>query len=399
MAIKSKKTSDSASQAFLYQTIYRELRQQILDGKILPGERLPAERDLLSNYGVSRATVRQALSLLEEEGLVRRKRCSGCYVLPLSQHSSQNSVTLHMGIVNALDNSISRVQLRFAHRVKELTRGRLIIEIHPKSSLGTVPQQLNMVKKSKLDMFSGDQSYLELFDRRWVACNLPFLYQNISQLQHYSQSAEHQDLNSQLIDQHRVRKIGPSWPRPPHLLMADRPCYTLDDFKKLKILSIDTETMKIFCAVLGAQQVPGIPSHCFDEYYDQGKVNSLQESRLMVGSKAFHKKLPFLLLTDHIYSQTIVLISQKSYSKLRFDLRDAMLQASEEISQSYYRECQEDWTMARDLLLKDGCHLIRSNIDRFRQRTIAWVEEHYASEPQLISLSRQIAEMAGGNSN
>jgi len=47
-----------------------ELRRQILGGAVAPGASLPAERDLVTQTGLSRGSVREALRILEAEGLV-----------------------------------------------------------------------------------------------------------------------------------------------------------------------------------------------------------------------------------------------------------------------------------------------------------------------------------------
>ncbi len=57
-----------------------ELRESILRGDFRNGERLPAERSLADTHGLARGTVREALRLLEQGGLIARRRGSGSYV-------------------------------------------------------------------------------------------------------------------------------------------------------------------------------------------------------------------------------------------------------------------------------------------------------------------------------
>lgn len=56
------------------------LRQQILGGCYHAGDKLTSENQLSQQYGLSRQTVRQALAVLEQEGLLLRQRGSGTYV-------------------------------------------------------------------------------------------------------------------------------------------------------------------------------------------------------------------------------------------------------------------------------------------------------------------------------
>jgi DNA-binding FadR family transcriptional regulator len=57
------------------------LRQRIAAGVWLPGQRLPAERQLAVEFGVSRNTLRSTLSRLEGLGVVAIRKGSGCYLL------------------------------------------------------------------------------------------------------------------------------------------------------------------------------------------------------------------------------------------------------------------------------------------------------------------------------
>ena len=64
----------------LYRTIADQLRRLIEAGEYVPGARLPPERDLAVQFGVSRPSVREALIALEVEGLVEVRVGSGIYV-------------------------------------------------------------------------------------------------------------------------------------------------------------------------------------------------------------------------------------------------------------------------------------------------------------------------------
>lgn len=63
-----------------YQTVAESLRRDIATGMYGDGDALPTEAELKDQFGVSRQTVRQAISLLENDGLVLRRRGSGTYV-------------------------------------------------------------------------------------------------------------------------------------------------------------------------------------------------------------------------------------------------------------------------------------------------------------------------------
>lgn len=56
------------------------MRGEIVHLRSIGENRLPTEKELTESYGVSRQTVRNALNLLEEEGLIERRQGSGSYI-------------------------------------------------------------------------------------------------------------------------------------------------------------------------------------------------------------------------------------------------------------------------------------------------------------------------------
>jgi GntR family transcriptional regulator len=63
-----------------YHKVYNILREQILEKKLSDGEKIPPERVLCDTYGVSRITIRQALKMLQDQGLLERLPGKGTFV-------------------------------------------------------------------------------------------------------------------------------------------------------------------------------------------------------------------------------------------------------------------------------------------------------------------------------
>ncbi|MGP9724327.1 GntR family transcriptional regulator [Corynebacterium sp. AOP40-9SA-29] len=71
---------DRQSEVPYYQQLSVILQARISDGVLAQGDRLPSENDLCTEFGLSRATVRQSLRHLQSQGLVRRVPKRGVFV-------------------------------------------------------------------------------------------------------------------------------------------------------------------------------------------------------------------------------------------------------------------------------------------------------------------------------
>ena len=63
--------------------VFDQIKSAIETGKLRPGEKLPAERELMSQLGVSRVPIREALKLLANMGLIETRQGGGSYVRSL----------------------------------------------------------------------------------------------------------------------------------------------------------------------------------------------------------------------------------------------------------------------------------------------------------------------------
>lgn len=85
----------------VYIQIHNELRKSIEDGKWKVGSKIPAERELATQFGVSRMTLRQAIQTLVDEGVLERRVGSGTFVASSKVQEKMAGVTSFTDLMQA----------------------------------------------------------------------------------------------------------------------------------------------------------------------------------------------------------------------------------------------------------------------------------------------------------
>ncbi|EMY35081.1 GntR family transcriptional regulator [Arthrobacter crystallopoietes BAB-32] len=109
-------TFSPAVPTLTYQRVVEQIEHAILSGEIQPGQHLPSERDLMVQFSVSRPTVREALRVLQSQGLIASKPGGrgGPQVLPLSGDALSRSL-----------NNLARIA---SLSLSELVQFRIVLE-------------------------------------------------------------------------------------------------------------------------------------------------------------------------------------------------------------------------------------------------------------------------------
>lgn len=120
----------------LHEDVAEQLRDAILDGRFTPGQRLPPERELATEFQVNRTSVREAIKVLEGLGLVVVRQGDGATVQPL--------VDASLDVLGAMIFHGSRVDVDLLREMHEvvmpllLEMGRLAVERLQPGDLGRV---------------------------------------------------------------------------------------------------------------------------------------------------------------------------------------------------------------------------------------------------------------------
>lgn len=79
--------SDKSS---LSEKVISQVTDAIIGGRLAPGQRLPSERELAEQFGVSRTVVRDAIKTLSGRGILRIRRGAGIFVATSEEHASHS---------------------------------------------------------------------------------------------------------------------------------------------------------------------------------------------------------------------------------------------------------------------------------------------------------------------
>lgn len=124
-----------------YMELVNWIQEQISTKKFLPGQKMCSENELKDMFGVSRQTVRHAISILENEGILVRKQGSGTYISDKRQTNLENRTRISVvttyvdsyifpktiqGIENVLFEKGYSVQIAFTNN--QIGREKTILE-------------------------------------------------------------------------------------------------------------------------------------------------------------------------------------------------------------------------------------------------------------------------------
>jgi GntR family transcriptional repressor for pyruvate dehydrogenase complex len=116
--------------ARLSDEIARQIKETLFAGKLQAGDRLPTERELAVQFETSRASVREALRTLEQEGMIhiRKGVSGGIFIVDLDHRPVTNSFQTLLSLKKISINNIAEVRLIFEPEAARLAAERVTEE-------------------------------------------------------------------------------------------------------------------------------------------------------------------------------------------------------------------------------------------------------------------------------
>ena len=164
----------------LYRQIADQLRALMSQGEFAVGQRLPAERDLATQLGVSRPSVREALIALEVEGMIEVRTGSGIYVRGVSSAASTaRSESPDWGPLEVMsarllvESEVAALAATHAKRADLQAMSAGLKQMQQQARRGEVPRDGDEAFHLAIAQACGNSVLLETVQRYWTARHGP----------------------------------------------------------------------------------------------------------------------------------------------------------------------------------------------------------------------------------
>jgi DNA-binding FadR family transcriptional regulator len=169
----------------LYRQIAEQLRALIASGEFSPGSRLPAERDIAKQLGVSRPSVREALIALEVEGVIDVRTGSGIYVRaceaangaaahrPQEQDPGEWGPLELMRARELVEGEVAALAARNARRAQIAAIASALSKMREEAGAGIVPREGDEAFHSAVAQACGNEVLRDTVHGYWQARSGP----------------------------------------------------------------------------------------------------------------------------------------------------------------------------------------------------------------------------------
>ena len=211
---------------------------------------------------------------------------------------------------------------RFSEKMKEATKGAIIIDCFGSSQLGNERDLIEGASMGTVD-FTCVSGALTNFSTAFFVYDLPFIVMNTPEGKKKAYSVLDGQIGREILDSLAPKGIkGLSyWENGfRHVINSKRVVKTPADLKDLKIRTMENELHLAYYKALGASPVSIASSEAFMAL-QQGVIDGMDNNATALNSQKAYEAAKFFTLTSHFYTPQTVMMHLNLYNSFSPDLR------------------------------------------------------------------------------
>ena len=288
-----------------------------------------------------------------------------------------------------VNHSVHLAMVKMGVDLKELSDGKLILEIYPSQQLGTERQCLELLQIGSLDMTKVSVGVLENFAPKMKILGLPFLFRD---RQHAFKVLDG-PVGRQLLEdgeKYWLKGLGYYDAGSRSFYTKDRPINSPDDLDGLKIRVMESVTAIDMVTSFGGSPTPISWGELYTSL-QQGVVDGAENNPPSFYLSRHYEVCKYYSLDEHTVLPDVLLAGTHLWNRLSLEEKGWLTQAVEN-SISYQRKLwMESEKEALDAVQEAGVKIIRPDKTLFSEK-VKGIYEQYKENEELNRLIQEIQE-------
>lgn len=290
--------------------------------------------------------------------------------------SAAQPIVIKAGLIDPPGHIDSLATQRYADLVSQKTDGRVKIEVYPASQLGFAMDMLQGMKLGTIEMFVGATTWLGAFETDYWISGCLYVFNDQEHARQVHRGPLFEKLADKIRTRHGIRIISQDWDRGARNFISRKPLNAVADLEGLKVRVPEQKSWIANFKLAGANPTPIALAETFTGL-QQGIVDATEQASNWLYFNKYHTIAKNLVLSNHNYEETGVMISERFYQTLPADVQKILVEAAEEVAQWHNDQLAGDIAEAEAAMQAAGINLIQ--VDK-----AAWQKHFRANFPTLV---------------
>ncbi|MBS6642379.1 MAG: DctP family TRAP transporter solute-binding subunit [Clostridiaceae bacterium] len=222
-------------------------------------------------------------------------------------------------------DSLDSAQDYFLEEMGKATNGAVTGEVHPNSQLGSHSDYIGSLQMQSIQIAEATAAVLSTVSPKFAIFDLPYVAPNSAQSVFDLLEGEAGEiLNQDLIDHANIRVIGWMCRTPRHVYSAKGPINTLDDWKGLKIRTMESSAMISAMELLNAKATPIATAERYLAL-QTGVVDAAENNVAEIYNCKEFEVTKYLSKTGHLCAPNVLIVSNSWFESLTPEYQELVL--------------------------------------------------------------------------
>ena len=290
--------------------------------------------------------------------------------------ATAKTITIKVGLIDPPAHIDTLATQKFADIVNKKSNGQIKVEVYPASQLGFAMDMLQGMKLGTIEMFVGATTWLGAFETDYWISGCLYVFNDQEHARMVHQGPMFEKLAETMRTKHGIRVIGQEWDRGARNFISTKPLNSVADLNGLKIRVPEQKSWIANFKLAGANPTPIALAETFTGL-QQGVVDATEQASNWLYFNKYHTIANNLIISNHNYEETGIMISEKFYQSLDADTQKILTDAVHEVTSWHNEQLAADITLAEKEMKAAGVNVIE--IDK-----AAWQKHFRANFPILV---------------